>query len=161
MADLGALSLWIGLALSSYSALGSILGKIRTIPALVVSSRRAVYLVVVALLVSTLSLVICFINRDFEVAYVTLHSDLAMPDKFTWVAFYAGNEGSLLYIAFTLAALSALAIWKAPGLVEDTMPYTSAVLMVTLVFFLGVIGFMANPFEKLEVIPPDLSLIHI
>ena len=155
MADLGAISLWISLALASYSAMGSILGKIRGIPELVVSSRRAVYLVVVCLLVSTLSLVVCFINRDFEVAYVTLHSDLAMPDRFTWVAFYAGNEGSLLYIAFTLATLSALAIWKAPGRLEATMPYTSAILMVTMVFFLGVIGFMANPFEKLAVIPPD------
>ena len=155
MADLGAISLWISLALASYSAMGSILGKIRGIPELVVSSRRAVYLVVVCLLVSTLSLVVCFINRDFEVAYVTLHSDLAMPDRFTWVAFYAGNEGSLLYIAFTLATLSALAIWKAPGRLEATMPYTSAILMVTMIFFLGVIGFMANPFEKLAVIPPD------
>ena len=155
MADLGAISIWIALALASYSASGSVIGKVRGIPALVLSSERAVYLVVLAILVATLSLVASFISRDFEVAYVALHSDLAMPDRFTWVAFYAGNQGSLLYIAFALSVMSALAIWRAPQRLRDTMPYTSAILMVIMVFFLAVIGFMANPFDKLQVIPPD------
>ena len=155
MADLGAISLWIALALSSYAALGSFLGQARGSVELVVSSRRAAYLAVLVLFVCTLSLVILFINRDFEVAYVARHSDLAMPDRFTWVAFYAGNEGSLLYIAFALAAMSALAIWRAPSNMMDTLPYTTGVLMVVLAFFLAVTGFMANPFDKLPLIPPD------
>ena len=155
MADLGAISLWIALALASYAAFGSFLGQARGSAELVVSSRRAVYLVLLVLLVSTLSLVVLFINRDFEGAYVAQHSDLAMPDRFTWVAFYAGNEGSLLFIAFSLAAMSALAIWRAPANMLDTLPYTTGVLMVVLVFFLAVTGFMANPFEKLPFVPPD------
>ena len=70
-------------------------GKMRGSTVLLESSRSAVYLTVLALLVATLSLVASFVNRDFEVAYVAQHSDLAMPHRFTWVAFYAGNEGSL------------------------------------------------------------------
>ena len=96
-----------------------------------------------------------FINRDFEVAYVARHSDLAMPYKFTWVAFYAGNEGSLLFISFALAAMSAIAIRLAPAKVRDTLPYTTGVLMVVLAFFLAVMGFMANPFDKLPFTPAD------
>ena len=46
MADLGAISLWIALALSSYAALGSFLGQARGSVELVVSSRRAAYLAV-------------------------------------------------------------------------------------------------------------------
>ncbi len=42
MADLGAISLWIALALSSYAVLGSLLGKIRGVPALEESARWAV-----------------------------------------------------------------------------------------------------------------------
>ncbi|MAW72581.1 MAG: cytochrome C biogenesis protein [Acidimicrobiaceae bacterium] len=155
MADLGAITLWIALALSSYSALGSFVGQARGSVELVISSRRAVYLTMLVLLVSTLSLVTLFINRDFEVAYVAGHSDLAMPDRFTWVAFYAGNEGSLLYIAFSLATMTALAIWRAPSSVRDTLPYTTGVLMLVLAFFLAVMGFMANPFDKLPFVPPD------
>ncbi len=155
MADLGAISLWIALALASYAAFGSVAGKLRIAPALAESARSAAYLTVLVLLIATLCLVVSFINRDFEVAYVARHSDLAMPDHFTWVAFYAGNEGSLLFIAFALSVMSALALWLAPVKVRDTLPYTAAVLMVVLAFFLAVMGFMANPFDKLPVTPAD------
>ena len=155
MADLGAISLWIALALASYAAIGSVVGKLRGAPALVESSRSAAYLTALALLVATLSLIVSFINRDFEVAYVASHSDLAMPQRFTWVAFYAGNEGSLLFISFVLSVMSAIAVWLAPFKVRDTLPYTIAVLMVVLAFFLAVTGFMANPFDKLPFIPAD------
>ncbi|MCH8744585.1 MAG: heme lyase CcmF/NrfE family subunit [Chloroflexi bacterium] len=155
MADLGAISLWIALALSSYACIGSVLGKLRGVPALVESSRKAVYLLVLVMLVATLSLVTAFINRDFEIAYVAGHSNLAMPYVFTWVAFYAGNEGSLLYIAFVLSVMSALAIWLAPARVRPSLPYTAATLMFVQTFFLVVMAVMANPFEKLPVIPLD------
>jgi cytochrome c-type biogenesis protein CcmF len=108
-----------------------------------------------ALLVATLSLVTGFVNQDFELAYVARHSDLAMASRFTWVAFYAGNEGSLLFIAFVLSAMSAIAIWRAPVKVHDTMPYTTAILMLVLAFFLAVMAFMADPFEKLPFVPVD------
>ena len=155
MADLGAVCLWLSLALACYSAAGSVLGQVRHAPALLESSRLAVYLVVLVLLVATLSLVVAFVTRDFQVAYVARHSDLAMPDRLTWVAFYAGNEGSLLYIAFVLAVVSALAVWRAPAGLRDSLPYTSAILMVVLAFFLVVMGFLANPFDKLPFVPPD------
>ena len=100
MADLGAISLWIALALAVYAAFGSVVGKTRDSAVLVDSARNAIYLLVLVLLGATLSLVVSFINRDFEVAYVAAHSDLAMRDRFTWVAYYAGNEGSLLFISF-------------------------------------------------------------
>ena len=91
MAELGAISLWIALALAAYSTVSSVAGKLRLSPALVASAQSAVYAAALALLVATLSLVIAFISRDFEISYVAAHSDLAMDDRFTWVAFYAGN----------------------------------------------------------------------
>ena len=155
MADLGAISLWIAVALASYAVIGSVAGKVRGEAVLVDSSRSAVYLLVLVLLVATLSLVISFINQDFEVAYVAAHSDLAMPQQYTWVAFYAGNEGSLLFIAFVLSIMSAVALRLAPVKVRDTMPYTTAVMMLVLVFFLAVTSVMANPFDKLPFTPAD------
>ena len=155
MADLGAISLWIALALAAYAAIGSVLGKTRDSTVLVDSSRNAVYLLVLVLLVATLSLIVSFINHDFEIAYVAAHSELAMPDRFTWVAYYAGNEGSLLFISFSLALMSALALWLAPVKVRDTLPYTAGVLMRVMTFFLAVTSIMANPFDKLPFTPLD------
>ena len=155
MGDLGAISLWIALALAAYSTVGSVAGKLRGSVALVDSAQAAMYATVVALIVSTLSLVVSFISRDFEISYVARHSDLAMPDRFTWVAFYAGNEGSLLYIAMVLSVMAAIAVWRAPERVRDALPYTTGVLMLVLTFFLAVMAFMANPFDKLPFVPAD------
>ena len=155
MADLGAISLWIALALTVYSTVGSVAGKLRVSPALVESAQSAVYAAGLVLIVATLSLVISFISRDFEIAYVAAHSDLAMANRFTWVAFYAGNEGSLLYIATVLSAMSAIAVWRAPKALKEAMPYTTAVLMLVLTFFIAVMAMMANPFDKLPFVPLD------
>ncbi|NQW24342.1 MAG: heme lyase CcmF/NrfE family subunit [SAR202 cluster bacterium] len=155
MADLGAISLWIALALAAYSTIGSVAGKLRSSPAMVESAQSAMYAAVLALLVATFSLIIAFISRDFEIAYVAAHSDLAMADRFTWVAFYAGNEGSLLFIAVTLSIMSAIAVWQSPERFKDALPYTTAILMLTLTFFVAVTAVMANPFDKLPFIPAD------
>ena len=155
MADLGAISLWIALALTVYSTVGSVAGKLRVSAALVESAQSAVYAAGLVLIVATLSLVISFISRDFEIAYVAAHSDLAMANRFTWVAFYAGNEGSLLYIATVLSVMSAIAVWRAPKALKEAMPYTTAVLMLVLTFFIAVMAMMANPFDKLPFVPLD------
>ena len=155
MGDLGSISLFIALALAAYSTVGSVLGRVRNVPPLVDSARYATYLLVLVLAVSVASLVGAFLSNDFELQYVAQHSSLAMPRIYTWVAFYAGNEGSLLYIAFALSVLSALAMLLAPSRTRDILPYTNATLMLVLTFFLAVMVFMADPFEKLSFIPAD------
>ena len=155
MADLGSISLALAVALAAYSALGSGLGRLRRIPELLESSRFAMYVVVLALAVSVVSLVGAFLTNEFRIAYVAENSNLSMERIYTWVAFYAGNEGSLLYIGFVLAAMSALALKLAPPRMQDFLPYTSMVLMLVLTFFLAVTYFMANPFSELSFTPSD------
>ena len=155
MASLGAIGLCIALVLSSYSVIGSLLGKSIKIPALEESARRAIYVLLLVVFVSTVSLVTAFINRDFQIAYVAAHSNLAMPNIYTWVAFYAGNEGSLLFIALALALLSSIAIRLAPARSRETLAYTVAILMLVETFFLAVMIFMANPFDTLPLTPSD------
>ncbi len=155
MADLGSISLALAVALAAYSALGSGLGRLRRIPELQESARFALYLVVLALAVSVISLVGAFLTNEFQIAYVAEHSNLAMDRIYTWVAFYAGNEGSLLYIGFVLAVMSALALRLAPHKMRDFIPYTNMVLMLVLTFFLAVTYFMANPFDELSFVPVD------
>ena len=157
MADLGSSTLYIALALAAYSVVGSVLGRVRNVPSLVESARYATYLLVLVLAVSVASLVGAFLASDFELKYVFEHSNLAMPRVYTWVAFYAGNEGSLLYIAFALSVLSALAVRWSPGNARNSLPYTTAILMLVLTFFLAVMLFMANanPFATLSITPSD------
>ncbi len=155
MADLGSIALLAALALSSYSVVGSLLGVWRQMPQLIESARHAVYLAALSLAVATAGLVGAFLAHDFEVSYVAQHSNLAMPRIYTWVAFYAGNEGSLLFIATVLALLCSAAVAWAPFKLKDSMPHATAVMMLVLTFFLAVTTVMANPFERLDFVPPD------
>ena len=155
MGDLGSISLSIALALAGYSTIGSILGKVRNVPSLVESARYAVYLLVLVLAVAVASLVGAFLSNDFELQYVYAHSSLAMPRIYMWVAFYAGNEGSLLFIAFALSVLSAAAMFFSPQRMREGLPYANTVMMLVLTFFIAVMMFMADPFARLSFVPVD------
>ncbi len=155
MAEVGSISLYIALALSSYGLIGSVLGKMLHSYQLQLSALRTAYLIPVALLISTVSLVIAFLRHDFSLEYVADHSNLAMDPIYTWVAFYAGNEGSLLYIALVLSLLTLITVYFMPKALESIKSYTFGILIGILTFFLAVMTFMANPFDTLPFIPRD------
>ena len=155
MADIGSISLYLALALAVYSATASVVGKVRSSSQLVESARYAAYVVPVVLGIATLSLVIAFLRHDFQIQYVAEHSSLAMNSVYTWVAFYAGNEGSLLYVALALSVLSAVAVALAVSSLRESLPYTVAILMGVVAFFVAVMVTLASPFDTLPVAPPD------
>jgi cytochrome c-type biogenesis protein CcmF len=107
------------------------------------------------LLVSTLALVYAFVNNDFSVAYVAENSNLAMPRAYTWVAFYAGNAGSLLFLAVVFSALAVLAVLSIKRRLPYTAPYATGLMALVLTFFLGIIVSLANPLERLPFTPED------
>ena len=155
MADMGYITLLLALVLASYSVLGSLVGASRGAPQLVRSALNATYLAPIALGLSTAGLVGAFVSKDFQVQYVAEHSNRAMDPQYIWVAFYAGNEGSILFIAFALAVLAAVAVFFSPKALKPSLPYVNAVLMLVLVFFVAVMVFLANPFARLDFPPLD------
>ena len=155
MAQLGTATITLALAIALYGMIASFTGARRRDAALVVSGQRATYLATLALAVSVMALVVAFLQNDFSIAYVAEHSSLAMPRIYTWVAFYAGNEGSLLFVAFALAGMSSLAMAKAPHRLGIQRPYANGVLLVILLFFLVVMLLLADPFQQLASAPAD------
>ncbi|MCH8114873.1 MAG: heme lyase CcmF/NrfE family subunit [Chloroflexi bacterium] len=155
MADLGVMALLLGLALSAYSVIGSAIGVKIGMPALIVSARRALYMTTLAAAVASAALINAFVQNDFSIKYVADHSNSVMERAFVWVAFYSGNEGSLLYIVLALGVMSALAIRFAPKRMAPSMPWTIAVLAAVQLFYFFVLSFFASPFELLETIPVD------
>ena len=155
MSELGTSSLIIALALTLYSAAASLAGVRRRQSAMVVSGMRAGYLATLSLGIGVLVLVVAFLQSDFSIEYVAAHSNLAMPHIYTWVAFYAGNEGSLLYVAFALSGMTTLAMYMAPRRMGSQRPYTNTVLMIILAFFVLVTLALANPFASLPIAPLD------
>ncbi len=155
MVDAGQLALVIALVVTAYAAIASFIGAWQRIPDLTASARYGFYSVPVLLLVSTGALVYAFVTRDFGVRYVAENSNLAMPHIYTWVAFYAGNAGSLLYLALVLAIVSAIAVLTIRKRLPHTTPYALGTMALILLFFLAIMLFLANPLERLPIVPPD------
>ena len=153
--DVGSLALPIALLAAVYASAGSLLGGWRRVPVLVLSARYGFYTVPVLLTLSTAALVFAFVTHDFSVRYVAENSNLAMPPAYTWVAFYAGNAGSLLFIAFVFSIISVVAVRGLASRLTHTAPFSTGLIALVLAFFLGIITFLANPLERLAFTPPD------
>ncbi len=155
MSDIGQLSLILALSVTLYTIVSSFIGSWRRIPELVKSGEYGFYTVPLLLAFPTYVLVHSFVVRDFSIRYVYENSDLAMPHAYTWVALYAGNAGSLLFLAVVLSIFSVLAIITMRRKLPHTTPYATGVLAIILAFFLTIIVFLANPLDKLNFLPAD------
>ena len=153
--DAGSLALPIAMLAAAYASVGSLLGGWRQVPVLVLSARYGLYTVPILLTLATAALVYAFVTHDFSVRYVAENSNLAMPAAYTWVAFYAGNAGSLLFIAFVFSLISVVAVRGLASGLKHTAPFSTGLIALVLAFFLGIITFLANPLERLSFIPPD------
>jgi cytochrome c-type biogenesis protein CcmF len=153
--ETGQLALVLAFFATAYAVVASVLGVARRSPELVMSGRYGFYSTPVLLLVSTAALIYAFVNYDFSVKYVAENSNLAMPHVYTWVAFYAGNAGSMLFLAIVFSALSLVAVGTIRKRLPYTAPYATAIMAMVLLFLLGVMIFMANPLERLDVVPLD------
>ena len=149
MAQLGNIALVLGLGLAIYAALASVVGARRGIAELETSGRRGLYMSLVAALTAGGALIYSFVTNDFSIKYVFEHSSTTLDRALLWVAFYAGNEGSLLYIAIVLAGMGSLAVRCAPARFAPALPYTVTVLAAILVFYYIVMVVFANPFAPL------------
>ena len=155
MVDAGQISLIIAIMVSTYVALVSFLGRSLNIPELITSARYAFYTLPLLLLMSTLALVYAFVTNDFSVRYVAENSNLAMPHAYTWVALYAGNAGSLLFLALVFSLLAILVVVSMKKRLPSVTPYSTGLMAIILTFFIGIMIFLANPLERLDVVPLD------
>ncbi|MBI67292.1 MAG: cytochrome C biogenesis protein [Chloroflexi bacterium] len=155
MANLGTSTLLIALLLNVYCISMAFFGAKKDLRSAVLSARNANYLVTFSLLIAVCVLVAAFLQHDFSIIYVAEHSNLAMPRVYTWVAFYAGNEGSLLFVAFALSLMSSISLSMIPRRVGVLSPYTNGVISVIILFFIVVLISLANPFSAQDLIPVD------
>ena len=153
--EAGQIALALAFIVSLYAAAASFLGVVRRSPELLVSGRFGMYSIPALLIVATGALIYAFVNNDFSVRYVAENSSLAMPRAYTWVAFYAGNAGSMLYLAIIFSLVAVVAIVSIRKNLPYTSPYAVGIMALVLAFLLGVMLFLANPLARLEVTPMD------
>jgi len=149
MENIGALAILLAFCLTVFAVLAAITGKYACRPFLVVAAERAVYAVWGLLTIASALLVALLIGGDFRLAYVASHSNHAMPVLYKFTAWWGGQEGSLLLWSWLLASYSAVVVFTNRRRFRDVIPIVIAIMMATEVFFVGLITFVANPFQVL------------
>ena len=149
MENLGSLAILLAFCFSIYAILGSLAGKWKSNPFLVLSGERAVYSVFILLTAASCLLVYALIAGDYRLAYVASHTNRAMPWYYKFAAWWGGQSGSLLLWAWLLSLYSAIVVFGNRKKYRDMMPYTVSVLMAVQCFFLILIGFVTTPFDVL------------
>jgi cytochrome c-type biogenesis protein CcmF len=155
MADIGYVALTIAFVLAAYAAFAALIAVRSGQGDLWLSARNAVWAALALTSVASAALLCSLATRDFSLRYVAEYTsrDLSMP--LTLSAWWAGQAGSLLFWSWLLAVFAGAVLIQNRRQNKELTPYTVAVIMAILAFFLGIVVFTANPFEKLPSTPGD------
>ncbi|HWP67304.1 MAG TPA: heme lyase CcmF/NrfE family subunit [Candidatus Limnocylindria bacterium] len=149
MIELGRLAVCLALVCSLFAVAASIAGVGWRRADLVRSGENAAFACWALVALATGILLQALLARDFSVEYVASYSSSTLPTHYTVAALWGGQKGSLLFWAFMLTSFTAIVEWQNRQRNRDLMPYVTAVLMVVAAFFLGLVTFVTDPFERL------------
>jgi cytochrome c-type biogenesis protein CcmF len=150
MENLGSLAVLLAFCLAVYAVLGSVVGRLKRNPFLILSAERAVYSIWFLITVASGILVYALMTGDFRYAYVAQYSNRAMALPYKFSAWWGGQEGSLLLWSWLLSSYASVAVFLNRRKLRDLMPYVVAILMATQTFFLILNAFVASPFRLLS-----------
>ncbi len=153
LGDLGFFSLWIAFLCAAYAALMAGLSAWRRNPVWLASARRAALLTTPLLTLSALALTVLLVNNVFEHDYVASVTSYSMPVYLKITALWGGQAGSLLFWSWLMSAFTASALLGKWQRDRDLMPVVMVVMMVTLGFFIGLVLFLENPFNRMWRLP--------
>ena len=112
-------------------------------------SERAVYVVFGFLTLGMLALFYGLGTNDFSLSYVARHSARTMPLHYRLGALWGGQAGSLMLWAWLLLAYGSAAVFANRRSNRALMPWVAACLLLNATFFLVLLNFATNPFERL------------
>ncbi|MGL4649343.1 MAG: heme lyase CcmF/NrfE family subunit [Caldilineaceae bacterium] len=122
---------------------------------LIASSFNAVYAVAALAVAAALILWYGLLGDQFQLTYVWNHSERALPTFYKVAALWGGQSGSLLFWVLLLSLFSVAVALPNRNKHQVLMPFVNSTLLATSVFFLSLLVFAANPFDRVGFIPPD------
>src|SRR5919112_5152653 len=155
MTLLGQFALWAAWLLGLWGIGLAFFGRWQHRPEVSRAVIRSVYAVAGCLFVASLALWKGLVAHDFNIEYVASYTSRNLPPYYIFSAFWAGQKGSLLFWAVVLSAFASVAQLLTPRRYAHLMPYVAGVTSAVVVFFVSVMLFAADPFERLGFVPAD------
>src|SRR5438477_1035415 len=151
MPELGRLAVCLALLFAAYGTLAGVAGRLRGRAQLVRSVEHAAYAVFGLVVIATAILLRALLRHDFTLEYVAAYSSSTLPTQYTIAALWGGQKGSLLFWSLLLTLFTTIVQVQNRERNRALMPFVTATLMTVAVFFLSLLVFMTDPFERLPV----------
>ncbi|MCC6318469.1 MAG: heme lyase CcmF/NrfE family subunit [Gemmatimonadaceae bacterium] len=152
---LGASALLVALGASVAALVLTILGARRERPTWLAAGYTATFIQFGMVTAATFAMIYALAAHDFSVSYVAQVGSRATPLFYTVISLWGALEGSILFWAWVLSLLTALVVFwnrERPGAL---IPYTSATMLGTGIFFQFLLVGPANPFGLVSPVPTD------
>lgn len=151
---LGTVVLCLVLISATYTmGVGVLAGRGR--PHLLPAARLGTLATCAFVALGVLILAYAFQTHDFRIRYVGRYSDRSMPWWYLFTSLWGGQDGSLLWWSFLLTGYTAAFTLSVRRRVPELQPWIYVTLMSILAFFVIVMLFAANPFERvMSALPP-------
>ncbi len=147
--QIGFAALILAMLMALYGAALAAYGARRARPELVESARRAMLLSWPLISVAALAIITLLVSGRYDVAYVAKVTSNSMPAYLKITALWGGQEGSLVFWSWLMAAFASAAGLRRWDRDRELLPWVIVVTMVTLAFFLSLVVFVENPFARL------------
>jgi cytochrome c-type biogenesis protein CcmF len=149
LANLGYFSLVLTFMAALYGAGAAAYGALKRKPALVESARHAMLLTWPLVTLAALSLIALLVSGHYEIKYVASVTSDAMPTYLKVTALWGGQAGSLVFWSWLMSAFATAASLRRWDRDREFLPWVIVVTMITLAFFVSLVLFFENPFQRL------------
>ena len=155
MSEIGSISILLSFFISIYSLVFSIIGVKKRNRSFVKSAENGLIAIFLLLLFAGGSLIYELITLNFSIKYVALNTSTDLPTIYRISSLWAGQAGSLLLWSIILSGFTAIVVFQNRNKDRDFQPYVNATLAVISLFFLYLITYVENPFERLDFTPNE------
>jgi cytochrome c-type biogenesis protein CcmF len=149
MSELGLYAIRLGLLASAAGIAAGIYAGVSRRDDWTRVAERSVYLVFGFLGLGMFALFWALAQNDFSLAYVARHSARSMALHYRLGALWGGQAGSLMLWAFLLMAFGSAGVYANRNIHRRLIPWVAVILLLNAAFFLGLLEFLTNPFERL------------
>lgn len=149
IANFGYGALVITFLVSLYGIGAAIYGGRRNAPTWVESARYAMLLTFPLLTLVAVSIIYLLVTGHYEVQFVHSVTSDSMPGYLKVTALWGGQAGSLVFWCWLMSAFASAVTLRKWERDREFLPWVIVVALVTLTFFLILVLFVENPFERL------------
>jgi cytochrome c-type biogenesis protein CcmF len=151
MAEIGRLAVCLALVCAVFAVVASVAGALWRRNDVVRAGAHAAFAAWGLVIVAVAILLRALLAHDFSLEYVAAYSSSTLPTRYTVAALWGGQKGSLLFWSFMLTTFTTIVQLQNRERNRELMPWVTATLMVVTTFFLCLVTFITNPFERLPV----------